>query len=63
MNTAVLREKHDKLLTQLYHEEARLKDMLSKTQDSNAIEIAQIKERIKTLEEELNTVRVEMFYL
>ena len=62
MDTA-LREKHDELLTQLYNEEALLKEMLSTEQDQNTIEITQIKERIKTLEEELNKVRVEMYYL
>ena len=62
MNT-VLREKHDELLTQLYNEEAFLKNILSKEQDQNIVEITQIKERIKTLEEELNKVRVEMYYL
>jgi hypothetical protein len=62
MDTA-LREKHDELLTQLYNEEALLKEMLSTEQDPGAIEITQIKERIKTLEEELNKVRVEMYYL
>ena len=58
-----MREKHDKLLTQLYGEELLLKEILSKIQDTNATEITEIKVRIKALKEERNIVRIEMYYL
>lgn len=61
MNNDALREQHDKLLTELYKEETLLKEILSQKKGSEAA--AEAAKKIKELEDALNKLRIEMYYL
>ncbi|CAN5584242.1 hypothetical protein BH10BAC2_BH10BAC2_11070 [soil metagenome] len=61
MNNDALRQQHDKLLTELYKEETLLKNILSQKTCSDAGEEAA--KKIKELEDALNKLRIEMYYL
>jgi hypothetical protein len=61
MNNDALRDKHDKLLTELYKEEMLLKEILSQKTDSDTAE--DVAKKIKELEDALDKLRIEMYYL
>jgi hypothetical protein len=62
MNNDPLREKHDQLLTELYKEEALLKQISFDNTNQTAEKTADTAKKIKALQEELNQVRIEMYY-